>query len=115
MLLLAANDRRETIEADIVRDAIDLVEWQLQMRRLHDPIEAEGAVARMEQKVIRQLEARGIMTQRQLIRHTNADKSGLWAFDAATNNLIEHDFITRSKPETGKPGRNPLIYELAQN
>ncbi len=67
MLLLAANDHRETIEKDIVQDSIDLVEWELKMRRLHDPIDAENKIALMESKIKRQLEANGMMTERKIV------------------------------------------------
>jgi len=115
MLLLAANDLRESVEKDIVQDAIDLVEWQLKMRRLYDPIDAENKVALMEMKIKRLLEAHGMMTERQLMRHTHADRTGLWTFEAATNGLVKHGLITKFKRKTGKPGPNPLMYELIEN
>ena len=114
MPLLPANDLRETIEADIIQNAIDIVEWQLQMRRLHNPIDAEGKVAFMEQKITRILE-RGAINVRALRQRASADRFGLWAFKSALNNLKEHDIVTSYKRETGKPGPNPTMYMLTGN
>lgn len=89
MPLLAVNDRKNHVDIETVRKAIKLCDWQLEVRKLHDPIDADNALARMEEKIRRTLTARGPLTERQLKQATNANRDGLWTFDQAKQNLIK--------------------------
>jgi len=55
MLLLAVNNLKTIIDAETVQDAIDLCDWQFEVRKLHDPIDADSKFAKMEQSIRRQV------------------------------------------------------------
>lgn len=97
MPLLAVNDRKSHVDAETVRKAIRLCDWQLEVRKLHDPIDADNASATMEERIRRTLSARGPLTERQLKQATNANRTGLWVFGAAKQNLIKAGEIVWQK------------------
>ena len=65
---------------------MSLCDWQLLVRSLYDPIDADNGIAKMEEKIRRQL-AMGPKTERQLKQNTNAHRSGIWFFETARKNL----------------------------
>ena len=87
MSLIAVCDGKRAIDQETVSKVIALCDWQLGVRRLYDPVDAENAVARLEERIRRQLTAKGPLTERELRQKTNASRSGLWAFSSALNNL----------------------------
>ena len=86
MPLLAVCEFKEEIDADLTERVTTLMNWQLEMRRELDPVDADNAVARMEEK-IRRILTSGDKTDRDLRRATHADRAGLWVFSAAKRNL----------------------------
>jgi hypothetical protein len=86
MSLLAVNDLKGEVDEETVRKVIDLCNWQLEVRKLHDPIDADNKIAKIEEKIRRQLKT-GPMKERKLKQRVNAHRSGLWAFDTAKKNL----------------------------
>jgi hypothetical protein len=86
MCLLAADNLKTEIDEEVVNQAIDLCDWQLQVRKIHDPIDADNATAKMEEKIRRAI-ATGPMSDRDLKRKTNANRSGLWFYNTARSNL----------------------------
>lgn len=92
MQLLAANEKRSEIDADLIKKVTDLMNWQLRVRRLHDPIDADNKIAGMEEKIRRILGCRDAVkeakTERDVKRYAHVDKTGLWVFETAKNNLI---------------------------
>jgi hypothetical protein len=93
MALLAVNDFKAEVDEETVHKAIALSDWQLEVRRQHDPIDAENTTAKMEEKIRRVL-ANGPKTDRVLKQRTNANRVGLWFFDTAKKNLQRYDEIT---------------------
>jgi hypothetical protein len=93
MPLLAVNALKEEVDEGIVKKAIALCDWQLEVRRLHDPIDAENTTAKMEEKIRRQLR-NGPKTEREMKQRTNANRQGLWFFSMALNNLRNANEIT---------------------
>jgi len=87
MILLAVNERRDRIDQSIVDKVVRLMDWQLEVRRMHDPIDADGQAAKMEEKIRRILRARGPLSERELKRHVHSDRTGLWIFTMAMKNL----------------------------
>jgi hypothetical protein len=87
MPLLAANDSKTRIDTEIVQKAIRLCDWQLQTRKLHDPIGADNLIAQMEEKIRRTLRAKGPMRERELKRAVHTDRAGIYAFTNAVKNL----------------------------
>jgi hypothetical protein len=86
-MLLALNDRKREIDLESAQHATMLCDWQLAIRKIYDPIDADNAMAAMEQKIKRALLKFGPMRERDLKRKVSAGRSGLWMFDKAAGNL----------------------------
>ena len=97
MVLLAVNDGKDTVDLATARKAITLCNWQLMVRKLHDPIDADTAIARLEQKIPRILAAKGEVTRSRLYNLANAGKVGMWPFETALKNLERNDIIRMRK------------------
>lgn len=87
MSLLALNELKPEIDDETIQKVLALCNWQIEIRRLHDPIDCDNEVARMEEKIRRVLRAKGPLKSWELRRATNADKKGLWFLDTAQKNL----------------------------
>lgn len=105
MQLLAANEKRAEIDAGLIKKVTDLMDWQLRVRRLHDPIDADNKIAGMEEKIRRVLGCRDAVkeakSERDVKRYAHVDKTGLWVFETAKNNLIRAQEI-EFDPKTRK-------------
>lgn len=86
MVLLAINEGKAVIDEDIVKKVIALLDWQYAVRRIHDPINADNAIAKMEEKIRRALST-GPKTKRELQRSSHANRTGIWSFKTAIKNL----------------------------
>ncbi|MGO9019532.1 MAG: hypothetical protein ACLQVJ_14405 [Syntrophobacteraceae bacterium] len=93
MPLLAANDGKTKVDFETVLKATIFCDWQLQVRKLHDPIDADNAVAKMEEKIRRNLRNRGVLKEYELKNATGAYRDGLNIFKWAIKNLIEADEV----------------------
>ncbi len=88
MMLFAVNDGKDIIDSESVLKAICFCDWQLKVRKELTPIDADNAIARMEEKIRRQLSKRN-MKRRELQQYTNANRVGSWSLETALNNLIK--------------------------
>lgn len=86
MALLAVNELKHTVDQEITNKTIDLMNWELQARQLHDPIDSDSLMAKMEEKIRRILRT-GPKTERELKQGTHANRTGLWFYDTALRNL----------------------------
>jgi hypothetical protein len=86
MSLLAVNDLKNEIDEETVDRVTKLCDWQLAVRKIHDPIDADNKIAKLEESIRRQL-TNGPKTERELKQRVNANRAGLWAFDTAKKNL----------------------------
>jgi hypothetical protein len=86
MPLLAVNELKTEVDEKIVRKVIALCDWQLSVRKLFDPIDADNMMAKMEENIRRKLKS-GDLSDRDLKRLTNAHRVGLWAYENAMKNL----------------------------
>lgn len=99
MPLLAANDRKDTIDEDTVRKAMTLCDWQLHVRKAHDPIDADSEMAKMEQRIRKYLQKTPSgLRDRELKRSTNANRHGVWLYQKARDNLLKCGDIRFYKP-----------------
>jgi hypothetical protein len=98
MMLLAVNSLKHEIDADTVNDAIALCNWQLEVRKMYDPIDAEGKTAQMEESIRRVLK-REPLKDYQLKQATGANRAGLWVFESAKKNLERSGEIAWSKKD----------------
>ncbi len=98
MLLLAITSGKDRVDEDIVEATVALLHYQLVVRKLLDPIDAENAIARMEERIRRSLRA-GRMGRRDLQRRVHAHRVGVWVFDTALRNLTRECEIATRKDE----------------
>lgn len=94
MPLLAVNEGKSEIDYAITEKVIALVDWQLEVRRELDPIDAENTIARIEEKIRRQLQKNGECDKRHLQQYCNVKKHGIWFFHIALNNMKKYNEIT---------------------
>lgn len=92
MQLLVVNENKSVVDEDIIAKVIALSNWQLAVRRRHDPVDADSVMARMEEKIRRVL-ASGSKKKRDLQRAVHSDRVGIWYFDTAINNLQKSEEI----------------------
>ena len=88
MPLLTVNEQKLKVDVAIVEKAIAIMDWQLEVRKLYDPIDADNAIAKMEEKIRRYL-GKGPLGKRELKRKAHVNKDGLWIFKTAIKNLTE--------------------------
>jgi hypothetical protein len=80
----------------VTNRAIELCNWQLEVRKLFDPIDADSGIAAMEQKIMRLIKKQPT-SDRDLKLGTNAYRAGLWFYDTALKNLRKAKEITFDK------------------
>jgi hypothetical protein len=76
------------VDEETVRKAIALCDWQLEVRQLHDPVDADSEIARMEEKIRRVINNKGPLKDWEIKRAVNSSKKGLWVYNTARQNLI---------------------------
>jgi hypothetical protein len=87
-MLMALSAHKTEIDADVIQAAIEIARWQLAVRDEVMPVEADNAIAAMEQRIKRVLQARGPQRARELKKLVNAHRAGLWVFETALKNLM---------------------------
>lgn len=92
MMLLAANSLKNSIDLETTKQATDLCDWQLNIRKIHDPVDADSQYAQMEEKIRRKLQERPLK-DRNLKVQTHAYRAGLHIYDSALKNLRRHKEI----------------------
>jgi hypothetical protein len=106
MLLLAISDAKTEVDEEITGRVIRLVEWEHLVRQQLDPIDADSEAAKTEVKIRRAL-ATGPKGLRELQRRTNAQRTGLWVWKAALQNLVGNEEVAYD------PG--PKLYRSAES
>ena len=96
MILLTVNAGKCEVDEMVARDVIDLMNWQLQARQMHDPIDADSAVAKIEEKIRRVLKT-GPRSDRDLKRAVHYNRIGTWVFTNAVRNLTKSNEINFDK------------------
>ena len=91
-LLALTNDKNE-IDADTIDTLLAVLDYEIKIRKLTDPIDADDRIARLEQKILRVLGVKERLSRRDLQRLTNARRDGLWAFDKAVSHLMQERYI----------------------
>lgn len=89
MAVLAFNAGKRAVDEEVMLATLSLLEYQRQVREALVPIIADNPNARMEQKIRRALTNRGRLTERDLRRHTHADRSGMEVFTKARVQLAD--------------------------
>ncbi len=96
MMLMAADTCRREIDEVIAERAISIADWQLLMRKLYDPIDADTMMARMEESIRRQLE-KTPLKERELKQKTNYKRVGIYIFKTALRSLVESEEVCFDK------------------
>jgi len=96
LILLAVNAGKSEVDEPIVQDTIDLMNWQLRARRMHDPIDADSAVAKIEEK-IRRILTTGPRSEYEIKRAVHYSRIGTWVFTNAIRNLTKSNEIQFDK------------------
>ncbi len=96
MMLIAINEKQSTIDESIVEKGIKLMDWQLSVRQLHDPIDADSKMAKMEQKIRRVLK-RGSHSDRDVQRAVHSQRAGVWVYKTSLTNLTNAGEILFNK------------------
>jgi hypothetical protein len=86
MAILALTMDKKEVDAEVMQVVIDLLEYEFWVRLETDPIDADTTIAKLEQKIKRVL-AEKPLTPRDLRRRVNADRTGIWPFKRALENL----------------------------
>ena len=87
-MILALSAGKEYIDREVIEAVIALCHWEFKVREEVMPVDAENRIAQMEEKIRRTLRNRGPMKERDLKRFINANRAGLWVYDAAKSNLL---------------------------
>jgi hypothetical protein len=87
ILLSLSRGEFDEISADTARRVRSLLDYEYEVRRMYDPVDAANSVAKLEELIRRTLRSRGPLTERDLRMFTNAKRYGLWAFKQALVNL----------------------------
>jgi hypothetical protein len=87
--LFALTSDKDSIDSATVRRVTDVLDYELRLRMLTDPIDADGKIARLEEKIRRVLRTKGPQSNRDLRRMVHADREGIWAYGQAIKNLVK--------------------------
>ena len=93
--LMALTADKDVIDVVTVQTVILILDYELTVRTLTDPIDADGTIAQLEGAIRRQLDAHDSLSERDLRRKTSADRKGIWAFNMAITNLVAAKDIFR--------------------
>lgn len=91
MMLLALSQGEFEISQVTVDRAIELIEYQHEIRKRYDPIDTENKYAQMEEKIRRHVRAHDgrFAKRRALFQACNAQRVGTFVFDNAIENLVK--------------------------
>jgi hypothetical protein len=93
MALMAVSMDKDVIDCEVIEAVIAILDYELTVRTLRDPIDADGSIAKLEERIRRNLTKLGPLDKRSLRQKTHADRDGLWAFGKALDNLVLHSDI----------------------
>jgi hypothetical protein len=85
--LLAFTSGEQVIDEEVVRATLAMLDYQRQVRESCGPIIAENPAARMEETIRRALQKHASLIERDLRRHTNADRKGIAIFRGALKQM----------------------------
>lgn len=96
LAIFALMTDKEVVDIEVVQKVCSILDYQLALRQITDPIDADNTIAGLEEKIRRHL-AQQPLLQRELRRKTNADRAGIWAFNTALKNLLSSGEISLAK------------------
>ena len=99
-MLIAINEFKDEIDLEIVEKVIAIGNWQLAVRKVYDPIDADGKTAEMEQRIRRVFENdHATVTERDMKRalYRHIKVKGIAFYQAAIKNLLSQNEIAAVK------------------
>ena len=109
MVIQAVLKRQRIITAEIVDQVVDLLQYEVAIRRMMQPVIADNAVAEMEQMIMLYLPNSGEpIRRRDLYRKVHAERKGLGIFDRAIQNLVNDHQL--HAPSTQTAGQISVCY-----
>jgi hypothetical protein len=87
LALIALTTSKTAIDIETVTTVRLILDYELKMRELTDPIDADNTIAKLENKIRRVLSAKGPQKTRDLKKAVNAHRTGLWAFEQALKQI----------------------------
>lgn len=85
--LIALITDKDKIDLETAKTVRQIIEYEINIRKLVDPVDAEGVAAKMEEKIRRALKASGPLSESKLKRACNYSRYGVEVFRKALNNL----------------------------
>ncbi len=89
ILLEVSQGETRRITEETALAVRDILEYELAVRRLYDPIDADTAIARVEESIRRVLATYGPMRERDLKLRVNYRRVGVWVYTQALANLLK--------------------------
>jgi len=87
MPVIALTTDKDRVDLETVETTLAILDYELALRCLTDPIDADNTIARLEEKIRRALGAHSSLSKRDLQRKVHANRDGIWAFERALENL----------------------------
>jgi len=103
--LLGMTKVEKEVSLETVESAIALLEYQREVRLLVQPVEAENAIARLGQLILRRLADGQWWGRSRLYKSIHADRQGALKFDYALSNLKSMEFTEMRTSGRGKEYR----------
>ena len=92
-ILTATCDKLE-VDAEVITAVTNLLNYELEVRKVLHPIDADNAIAKLEQKIVRQVSSNeNFYTRRELARAIHADRAGYWRFRTALDNMEKNNSV----------------------
>ena len=96
MPLLSASKLQPVIDINTVDDTIKLMDWQLCVRKLYAPIDADNKIAQLEERMRRHLRIKSL-SERDLQRAIHYERHGIFYYNTARDNLLNSHEIGFNK------------------
>ena len=88
MPILTATMDKLAVDDEVIIAVVALLDYEFNVRKELQPIDADNAVAKMEQKIVRILDIHGPLTRRDLVKYCNAHRTGEWIFRTSLENMM---------------------------
>ena len=89
MVLFAVTMNKAQVDAEVIGLVLQVLDYEFRVRIATDPIDADNAIAKLEEKIRRYLRIHPDSSVRNVRRNINADRQGIWAFQHAIENLTK--------------------------
>jgi len=108
LMLMALSEKKRSINEDMAKRCIQLLEWQKEVRESYQPVEYTSVVAQIENLIRKAVMIHSGISKSQLLSRIGAKRFETWKVDKAIETLI------KSKEIRGVPGRGTTRYEIME-